>query len=136
MSIDALALIVAEDHLLWLALQRGNFGILLVIVTLAVVTLLLGPELLNTAAVDLEFVVAETALVLRRVLVVRDGGVEIEYVFIWRLQFSKQVRNVGVVDAGHLLVGAVLRLLSLSARGKLQLIDDVLPDSLGLHVDQ
>ena len=76
MSIDALALIVAEDHLLWLALQRGNFGILLVIVTLAVVALLLGPELLNTAAVDLEFVVAETALVLRRVLVVRDGRVE------------------------------------------------------------
>lgn len=70
MSIDALALIVAEDHLLWLALQRGNVGILLVIVALAVVALLLGSELLDTAAVYLEFVVAEASLVLSRVLVV------------------------------------------------------------------
>ena len=35
--------------------------------------LLLRSKLLNTAAVDLEFVVAEAALVLGRVLVVRDG---------------------------------------------------------------
>jgi hypothetical protein len=71
MSIDALAFIVAEYHLLWLALQCGDVSVLLVIVSLAIVALLLGPELLNAATVDLEFVVAEAALVLRRVLVVR-----------------------------------------------------------------
>ena len=73
MSIDTLTLIVTEDHLLWLALQSCDVDVLLVIVALAVVALLLRSKLLNTAAVDLEFVVAEAALVLGRVLVVRDG---------------------------------------------------------------
>lgn len=73
MSIDTLTLIVTEHHLLWLALQSCDVDVLLVIVALAVVALLLRSKLLHTAAVDLEFVVAEAALVLRRVLVVRDG---------------------------------------------------------------
>lgn len=69
-----------------------------------IVAFLLCSELLDAAAIDLELVVAEASLVLRRVLVVRDRGVEVENVFVWRLQLSKQIGDVCIVDTRHLLV--------------------------------
>jgi len=88
--VDALTFIVTKHHLLWLRLQSSDLIALLPIGTLAVVALLLCPKLLNAAAVDLEFVMTEaTSLVLSRVFVVRDGGVEVEHVLIRRLQFTE-----------------------------------------------
>lgn len=99
MCIDTLPFVITEYHLLWLALQCCNLCILLPVISLTVVPFLLGSEFLNTATVDLEFVVAEAAFVLCCVLIVRDGRVEVENILIWRFQLTKQVGNVGIIDA-------------------------------------
>ena len=127
MGIATLALVVAEHHGLSLRLGGGDLCDLLKLVALTVVHLLLGTELLDAATVHLELIMAEASFVLRRILVLRDGRVEVENIFVWCLELSEQIGDVCVIHAGRLLVRAVLRLLSLAAGRQLELVDDVLP---------
>lgn len=70
MSVDALLLVVTEDHWLHLLLRGGDVSNLLVLVALGV-DLLLGSELLHAIAIDLELIMAEASLILSGILVLR-----------------------------------------------------------------
>ena len=70
MGVDTLPLVVAEDHLLRFSLDGGDLYDFLAISARANCALFLASELLDTAAIDLEFVVAEATFVLSGVLVV------------------------------------------------------------------
>lgn len=73
MSVDTLAFVVTKDHLLRFSLDCGDLHDFLSVGTRADGALLLASELFDTAAVDLEFVVAESTLVLGGILIIRHS---------------------------------------------------------------
>ncbi len=125
MSVNALPFVVTENHSLGLYIlicgDVSNFLMLL-----SIYNIFLSFVFLNWIAANLKFVVRKSSFVLGGVLVFRYNGVEIENVFVRRLQLSKNIIcNVCIVCACRMLVWTVLWLLGFSARRQLQLVDQI-----------
>jgi hypothetical protein len=97
-SVDALLLVVAENHTLDLALLIGGSG-------LGILTFLMKSELLHTVAVDLELLVTQPIVG----FVARYNGIVVKNTLVRSFEVSENVVVVGW------LVGASLSLLSLTS---------------------